>query len=241
LVARADRCQYDGCNQADSQPQTCSGTAHLTEVSHGPDARLTNRRSGNPPLMRVHLESDALSSVGRAGHHVALGALIGGNLFARFAMHPAVREVRDPRERGKLVNAAWRRYGVVNSLSLFTLAVAYAPARVGEARRDLLSKREHRIIRAKDVAMASVFATGIASGLQGIRFARMEPGGAVPLADGSTASPEASVRAASTKRTLNMLGAANLVSAIGLAAADATLAQASHRRPPLRRVFKRRY
>src|SRR3954453_14541807 len=84
--------------------------------------------------MRVHLESDALSSVGRAGHHGALGALLGGNLFARFAMHPAVAELSDPRERGKLVNAAWRRYGVVNSLSLLSLAVAYAPARFGEAR-----------------------------------------------------------------------------------------------------------
>jgi hypothetical protein len=191
--------------------------------------------------MRVHLESDTLSSVGRTGHHVALGALLGGNLFARFAMHPAVAEVSDPRERGKLVNAAWRRYGVVNSLSLLTLAVAYAPARFGEARRDLLSEREHKIIRAKDIAMASVFATGIASGLQGMRFAKMEPGGAVPLEDGSTAAPEASEREAKAKRALNALGAANLASAIGMAAADATLAQASHRRPPLRRVMKRRY
>jgi hypothetical protein len=191
--------------------------------------------------MRLHLESDTLSSIGRTGHHVALGALLGGNLFGRFAMHPAVREVRDPRERGKLVNAAWRRYGVVNSLSLLTLAIAYAPARLGEARRDLLTKREHKIIRGKDVAMASVFATGVASGLQGMRFAKMEPGGAVPLEDGSTASPEASKLEAHTKRTLNALGAANLLSAIGLAAADATLAQASHRRPPLRRVLKRRY
>jgi hypothetical protein len=189
--------------------------------------------------MRAHVESDALSSVGRAGHHIALGALLGGNLFARFAMHPAVRELRDPRERGKLVNAAWRRYGVVNSLSLVSLAAAYAPARVGEARAPLLSERERKIIRRKDIAMASVFATGIASAVEGIRFANMQPGGAVPLADGNTASQEASEREARTKRVLNALGAAHLVSALGLAAADATLAQTSHRRPPLRRVFKR--
>src|SRR5919199_1095952 len=121
--------------------------------------------------MRVHLESDTLSSVGRAGHHVALGALLGGNLFARFAMHPAVREVTDPRERGKLVNAAWRRYGVVNSLSLLTLAAAYAPARLGEARRDLLTDREHKIMQGKDAAMAGVFVTGLASAVTGMRFA----------------------------------------------------------------------
>ena len=191
--------------------------------------------------MRVHVESDALSSFGRAGHHVAMGALLGGNLFARFAMHPAVREVSNPRERGKLVNTAWQRYGFVNSLSLLTLAAAYAPARVGEARRDMLTEREHRIIRGKDIAMASLFATGLASAIQGVRFARMEPGGAIPLEDGSTTAPEASQREAKAKRALNVLGAANLLSAIGLAAADATLAQTSHRRPPLRRLLKRRY
>ena len=189
--------------------------------------------------MRVHVDSDALSSFGRAGNHVALGALLGGNLFARFAMHPAVREVSNPRERGKLVNTAWQRYGFVNSLSLLVLAAAYAPARVGEARRDMLTEREHKIIRGKDVAMASLFATGVASAIEGIRFARMEPGGAVPLEDGSTAAPEASEREAKAKRALNVLGVANLVSALGLAAADATLAQTSHRRPPLRRLLRR--
>src|SRR3954451_7062326 len=51
--------------------------------------RLRRQRFGYATFMRVHLESDTLSNVGRAGHHVALGALLGGNLFARFAMHPA--------------------------------------------------------------------------------------------------------------------------------------------------------
>lgn len=190
---------------------------------------------------RVHLESDTLSALGRTGHHVALGALLGGNLFARFAMHPAVREISDPRERGKLVNAAWRRYGVVNSLSLFALASAYAPARVGEARAELLSERELKLMRGKDIAMAAVFATGIASGVQGMRFARMEPQGAVPLEDGSTAAAAASEGEASAKRTLNALGAANLLATVALAAADASLAQVNFRRPPKRRLLKRRY
>ncbi len=59
--------------------------------------------------MRVHIESDAISSAGRAAHDVALGALIGGNLFARAAMHPALRLVSDPHERGRVVNRAWQR------------------------------------------------------------------------------------------------------------------------------------
>jgi hypothetical protein len=115
------------------------------------------------------------------------------------------------------------------------------PARLGEARPSLLSARERPLAVSKDLAMCAVAVTGIAAGLEGMRFARMESGGAVPLADGSTPAPEASEREAKAKRRLNVLGTAHLVSALALAAVNATLGQANFRRPPKRRVLKRRY
>jgi hypothetical protein len=191
--------------------------------------------------MRLHVESDAISSAGRAAHDVALGALIGGNLFGRAAMHPALRDVSDPRERGKVVNNAWRRYGVVNTLSLATLLAGWLPARLGEARPDLLSARERPLAVGKDLAMVSVAVTGLAAAFQGMRFARMEPGGAVSLDDGNTASADATAGETTAKRSLNAIGTAHLLSAIALAGVNATLAQANFRRPPKRRVLKRRY
>jgi hypothetical protein len=191
--------------------------------------------------MPVHIESDAISSAGRAAHDISLGALIGGNLFARSAMHPALSLVSDPRERGRVVNRAWQRYGVVNSLALTSLLAGWIPARFGEARPALLSPRERPLAVGKDLAMCAVAVTGIAAGVQGMRFARMESGGAIPLEDGSTTSPEASAGEAKAKRTLNTLGSAHLVSALALAAVNATLAQANFRHPPKRRVLKRRY
>src|SRR3954453_7852780 len=147
--------------------------------------------------MRVHVESDAISSAGRAAHDIAVGALIGGNLFGRVAMHPALRLVSDPRERGRVVNDAWQRYGVVNSIALGSLLAGWIPARLGEARPDLLSARERPLAVGKDLAMCAVAVTGIAAGIEGMRFARMEVGGAVPLEDGDTTAPEASEREAS--------------------------------------------
>jgi hypothetical protein len=191
--------------------------------------------------MRVHVESDAISSAGRAAHDIALGALIGGNLFGRVAMHPALRLVSDPRQRGRVVNDAWQRYGVVNSIALGSLLAGWIPARLGEARPDLLSARERPLAVGKDLAMCAVALTGIASAVQGIRFAHMESGGAIPLEDGSTPAPEASPEEARAKRTLNVLGGVHLASAIALAAVNATLGQTSFRRPPKRRVLKRRY
>ncbi len=55
-----------------------------------------------------------VSQLGRAASQIGMSGLLGGTLFGRLALHPAVTEMSDPRERGKVVNAAWSRYGVVN-------------------------------------------------------------------------------------------------------------------------------
>jgi hypothetical protein len=191
--------------------------------------------------MRPSISNDTISALGRAAHDVGLGALIGGNLFARLGMHPALREVSDPRERGRATNAAWRRYGTVNALSLASIVVGWGGARLDEASSRMLSRRERRLAAAKDGAVLAVAITGLAASVAGVRFARMEPKGGVPLADGSTAAPEASAAETRTKRFLNGIGAANLASAVALAGVNAGLGQASFRRPPVRRLLRRRY
>ena len=191
--------------------------------------------------MEVSVRSDAVSSAGRALHDIGLGALIGGNLFGRFGMHPALRRVSEPGERGAVVNAAWRRYGTVNGLSLAAILAGWAGARAGEARPKMLSERERKLATAKDAAVGAVAVTGLAAAVQGMRFASMEPGGAVPLADGSEPAPETPQREARAKRTLNVLGRLNLASALALAGVNAALGQANFRRPPARRLLRRRY
>src|SRR3954451_22116747 len=76
-----------------------------------------------------------ISQVGRAAHDIGLAGLLGGNLFGRLALHPSVTEISDKSERGKLVNAAWRRYGIVNSLSLVAVLVGWIGARADEGGR----------------------------------------------------------------------------------------------------------
>ena len=87
----------------------------------------------------------ALSQVGRAAHDAGVAGLLGGNLFGRFALHPSVTEITDPRERGKLVNAAWRRYGAINSLSLLAVTGGWVGARLDEASNRRLSPPERRL------------------------------------------------------------------------------------------------
>lgn len=178
-----------------------------------------------------------LSQAGRAVHDLGLAGLLGGNLFGRLALHPSVTEISDPAERGKVVNAAWRRYGTVNSLSLLAVTTGWLGARVDEASDRRLTPEERRLARAKDVLVAVVAATGVASAAQGVRFARAEPGGAVPLADGDHASTQATNAARRAKRWLNALGAASLAAEVGLVAVNAALNQRSYRRPAGRRLI----
>ena len=178
-----------------------------------------------------------LSQVGRAAHDIGLAGLLGGNMFGRFALHPSVTQIGDSAERGKVVNAAWRRYGLVNSLSLLAVTAGWLGARAEEARPRHLSAAERRLAVAKDVLVGVVAATGLATAVQGARFARQAPGGAVPLADGNHTAPEATPAQEQAKRRLNRLGLVALAAEAGLVGVNAALGQQNFRRPPLRRVL----
>ncbi len=191
--------------------------------------------------MKLGVESDTLSGIGRAGHDIGLGALIGGNLFARVAMHPSLTEISDERERGMVLNRSWRRYGAVNLVALGAVVGGWAGARADEARPRMLSGRERGLAVAKDAAVAAVATTGIAAAAQGMRFAGTEPDGAVPLETGDRTTAAASKTAARRKRRINAIGTAHLVSALSLAAINAALSQSGFRRPPVRRVLRWRY
>jgi hypothetical protein len=166
---------------------------------------------------------DTISSAGRAAEDIGLAAIIGGNLFARVGMHPALREVSDPAERGKVVNAAWRRYGTVNSLGLAALIAGRASSRLHDADRRSMSERERTLGVARDVAVVAVAITGVAAGVQGMRFSHMEPEGAVPLEDGSEPGAGATIDESRAKRRLSLLGGVHLVSAVALAGINAAL------------------
>jgi uncharacterized membrane protein len=191
------------------------------------------------PALRI--PSDTVSSLGRAAHDAGLAALLGGNLFGRVALHPALADVSDPAERGKVVNRAWRRYGWVNSAGLLAVVGGWAGARVNEAAPASLSARERRLALAKDASVAAVALTGVAAAITGMRFAKTAANGAVPLTDGSHPGPETPDDAARLKRTLNVLSAAGGLAELSLVATNAALGQANFRRPPVRRVLRRSY
>jgi hypothetical protein len=192
-------------------------------------------------MVRIRIPSDTVSSAGRAAHDAGLAALFGGNLYGRVALHPALSDVGDKGERGKVVNRAWRRYGWINSAGLLAVVAGWAGARANEARPSSLSARERVLANGKDAAVAAVAVTGVATAITGIRFSRTAPDGAVPLEDGNNPAAETPEKAARLKRRLNMLSTASAASELALLGINAALGQANFRRPPARRLLRRRY
>jgi hypothetical protein len=162
-------------------------------------------------------------------------------LYGRIALHPALADVGEKSERGKVVNRAWTRYGAINSASLLAIVAGWAGARVNEARPSSLSPRERALAKGKDAAVAAVAVTGLATAITGRRFARSAPDGAVPLEDGNTPAAETSEEAARLKRRLNALSTASIAAEFALVGVNAALGQANFRRPPARRLLRRRY
>ena len=185
------------------------------------------------------MTSDTISGAGRAAHAVALGTLIGGNLFGRYAMHPALTDVSDKSERGRVLNRAWRRYGTVNSVALATVVAGWLPARLRDGQPPARSARERRLAQAEDVAVGAVVLTGVASAVGGVRFAHQAPGGRVPMASGRDPDQDTPPRAARIKRLLTLMGALSLLSEVALAAINAALAPSQLRRAPARRLLRR--
>jgi hypothetical protein len=128
----------------------------------------------------------------------------------------------------------------VNSLSLGAVVVGWVGARAAEAADRNLTPAERRLARAKDGLVGALVVTGLASAVEGVRFGRAAPHGAVPLEDGSHAAPDASDAATRMKQRLNALGAVTLAAEVGLVAVNAALAQENFRRPPLRRRVRLR-
>lgn len=181
----------------------------------------------------------AVSKAGRVAHDVGLAGLLGGNLYGRIAMHPAVAQISDAKERGKVINAAWRSYGVVNGLSLAVVCAGWAGGRSAEIRDSRLSGPERRLAAAGDVMLGAVALSGIVTAIQGIRFSRLAKNGAVPLKDGDTTTDEATDKQRRAKKRLNALGLVTLGTETALVGINAAMAQESFQRPPLKRFARR--
>jgi hypothetical protein len=101
-----------------------------------------------------------LSTAAWVGHNLAIATDLGGGLFGKLALEPAVRKVESRGERGEVLNDAWMRYNVGNLASLYVLGGTWLAGRL------FLSgwqsgKDTRKLVIAKDILVGGAVATGI--------------------------------------------------------------------------------
>jgi hypothetical protein len=141
-----------------------------------------------------------LSTAAWVAHYLGLAACFGGQLFGKLALNPKLDALSSKTERGKMLNAAWNRYNVVNAVSLGTAAATWFVGRAGISGESI----------DEDVLFVASILTGLASIISGLRLARQAPEGATPIQTGTEPTPETPEEAAGLLRTVNVLGNVSL-------------------------------
>ena len=150
-----------------------------------------------------------LTATAWAAHDLGLAACFGGLLFGKASLNPKLGVLSSETDRGKLLNAAWNRYNLLNVASFATAAVTWFPGRLGLSGKEV-DDQTRNLVLAKDILFAVGAVTGLASVVQGRSLTQQASEGAVPIATGTTPSSKTPDKAASLLRSVNVLGNANI-------------------------------
>jgi hypothetical protein len=172
-----------------------------------------------------------LSTAAWAAHDVGLATAIGGTLYGRAALEPALHEIEDPVERDRVATSAWQRF---SWLSLAAHGVLAATWFVG---RTMLSGREvsgtaRSLTRVKDGLVVASVVTGIGTVVLGRMLGKCAVRGEGPAQvreAGGTA--RGSERTVALQRAVGGLGIANLIANIATLGVTAALAMEGSRSP----------
>ena len=167
-----------------------------------------------------------LSGAAWTAHNLGLAACFGGQLFGKLALNANLDVVSDEEDRGKLLNTAWNGYNLINAASFATAAATWFPGRLGLSGKEI-DQQTRNLVLAKDVLFAVGGLAGLASVIQGRALADQAPGGAVPIADGTTPSSRTPEKAAALLRSVNLLGNANIAVIGGIIGVTSLLAMKS--------------
>jgi hypothetical protein len=151
-------------------------------------------------------------------HNLGLAAGFGGSLYGQMAMHPALKTIESRKERGELLNKAWRNYSPANAFGLAAVALTWVTGRQALSGREI-DAQTRGLVLAKDALVALYVGSGIASIVVGMTAGRNEP----PVETGGIASFGASEAEAKGIKAVNMLGKVSIVAAAGIIALTSVL------------------
>jgi hypothetical protein len=169
-----------------------------------------------------------LSTAAWVAHDLGLAAGVGGSVFGRLAMHPAVKKISSEEERGMIVADAWQKFNTVQLPALGVMAATWFIGRTALSGREV-DRGSRWLVILKDAFVVGTLGTGIGAAITGRRLAAQRPGGGVPMGPEGEVAPSAPAKAKRLQRAVDSLGIANLVCGAGVVALTAVLAMRAGR------------
>lgn len=163
-----------------------------------------------------------LSTAAWVAHDLGLATGIGGALFGRVGMQPAVRSISDKSERAEIVSQAWMNFSKYQMAGLGLMGLTWFVGRTFLSGREM-GRYPRAMVLAKDALVLGTLGTAIGAAIAGRKLsARQKDGGGLfdPLAMPEDVNKEEQLR-----KTSSRLGIANLILGAGVLAVTTILAQ----------------
>jgi hypothetical protein len=176
-----------------------------------------------------------LTTAAWIAHDLGLAASIGGVLFGRTALDPALRLIEDPSERDAVNDAAWSRYGKVTLASHVAIAAPWVVGRFMRSGREV-SSTARSLTRTKDILVGVSFVSCIASAILGSmvskRRSSRDVGPEEARARGSNGHGDGEKqRKVAIDRTLDVVSLINTAANVGIAGVTTALAMEGSQSP----------
>lgn len=168
----------------------------------------------------------SLSTAAWVAHNLGLSIGVGGTLFGQLALEPSVREIADPEERGKVVNDAWRRFGIVQLGALGVMAATWFAGRTRLTGYEV-SAASRGLVLSKDILVVTTLASAIGAAVAGNKMASQRADGDVPMNSQGKVSSRASGQEQALGRLTDGLGWFNLAAGIGAIAVTTILSMSA--------------
>jgi hypothetical protein len=169
-----------------------------------------------------------LSTSGWVLHDLGLATSVGGAIFGKTGLHPAVRKISSKEERGLVTNEAWRDFSPINLFSHVAVVLTWLTGRAGLSGRSI-DRGTRRLVYVKDALVGTYLASGLTSTAAGYALSRASQGAPPQIESGSEPSSEAPERARVLQRTSDIAGFVNLAAGAAIIGVTAVLATKSGR------------
>lgn len=169
-----------------------------------------------------------LSSSAWIAHDLGLATAVGGTMFGRLALAPALREISG-KQRDTVSDTAWRRFSWINLAAHGLVAATWFAGRAMLSGREA-TKTSRQLTLVKDGFVVASLATGIASVILGRMLGKR-------LRERESVTEEKDVK--DLRRTVGALGIANLAANAGVAALTTALAMEGSKSVPFSWISRR--